>query len=431
MGSGETSPTMVTVHRALAARLPPRPSRAVLIETPYAFQENAADVSARARAYFARSVGLDVTVIPGQAPAGGTGGDARPAGDGLADLRAAGWVFSGPGSPSYALERWRADGTGQALRDRVAAGQGITVMASAAAATIGCAALPVYEVYKAGAAPHWLDGLDLLAPLGLRAAVIPHYDNAEGGTHDTRYCYLGERRLSLLEGSLPAGAAVLGVDEHTAAIFDLDAGSVEVTGRGAVTVRRAGHSTVLPHGTALPLAELRSLLRDGHPLTSGHGPAARVPAAGDGTLTGRERPRTPEPVAGDPPATLTEITRTAQQRFEAAAEAGDGPAMAAVILDLETAISDWAADTEEDQGTGQSRAVLRALVTRLGNYARQPAGNPGGGLAAAAGPLLALRAELRGQGLYPAADAIRDALSAAGLQIQDTPEGTRWTASGR
>jgi hypothetical protein len=52
-----------------------------------------------------------------------------------------------------------------------------------------------------GAPPYWLDGLDLLRQLGLKVAVIPHYDNTEGGTHDTRFCYLGERRLRLMEGS--------------------------------------------------------------------------------------------------------------------------------------------------------------------------------------------------------------------------------------
>jgi len=101
------------------------------------------------------------------------------------------------------MRRWQESGTGQVLRDRIAAGSGVTVMASAAAATIGCVVLPVYEIYKAGAAPHWLDGLDLMAFCGLRVVVIPHYDNAEGGTHDTRYCYLGERRLARLERDLP------------------------------------------------------------------------------------------------------------------------------------------------------------------------------------------------------------------------------------
>ena len=34
---------------------------------------------------------------------------------------------------------------------------------------------------------------------GHPGGVIPHYDNNEGGTHDTRFCYLGERRLSMME----------------------------------------------------------------------------------------------------------------------------------------------------------------------------------------------------------------------------------------
>jgi len=261
MGSGETSPTMVTVHKALVAGMGGQPAEALLLQTPYAFQENCADISARARQYFARSVGLTVSVFPDDEPAASGAGPAEPAAARLASLRTAGWVFSGPGSPTYALARWDASGVSQALRDRVAAGHGLTVMASAAAATIGCATLPVYEIYKAGADPHWLGGLDLLGLLDLPVALIPHYNNTEGGTHDTRYCYLGERRLARMERELPAGAAVLGVDEHTAAVIDLAADTLAVTGRGTVTVRRAGQSTVLPAGTCLSLADLRGLIR--------------------------------------------------------------------------------------------------------------------------------------------------------------------------
>jgi cyanophycinase-like exopeptidase len=404
IGSGETSPTMVTVHRGLTARLAARQPAAILLDTPYAFQENAGDVSARARAYFAHSVGLDVA-----------SGDGPLAGDGLAAVRSADWVFAGPGSPSYALARWREDGTAQALRDRIAGGTGVTVMASAAAATVGCVALPVYEVYKAGAEPHWLEGLDLMVACGLRVAVIPHYDNAEGGTHDTRYCYLGERRLAILERQLPEGAAVLGVDEHTALVIDLDARQAEVAGRGTVTVRRAGHSTLLPAGTALPLTRLQSLAR--------HGPAGvMLPATAAGATGTAEAPN-------GQGATLTEITTATASRFEEAAAARDVPTMVAAILNLEEAISDWAADTEEDQGTTQSRAVLRGLIARLGEVtAAALAGNPARRLAVAAESLLRVRADLRAQGLYPAADAIRDALTAADVQVRDTPGGTRWQA---
>src|SRR5439155_6913438 len=119
-------------------------------------------------------------------------------------------------------------------------GGGASTFASASALVLGTHTVPVYEIYKVVADPHWLDGLDLVSVAGLRAAVIPHYDNAEGGTHDTRYSYLGERRLVLMEQQLPDDVFVLGVDEHTACIIDLDADTATITGLGAVTIRRRG-----------------------------------------------------------------------------------------------------------------------------------------------------------------------------------------------
>ena len=268
IGSGETSPTMVTVHRDLVSRLGRSSPQAIMLATAYAFQENAADVSARAQRYFADSVGLQVRAVAGTSPQADPGmappligGDEEDETRQSTAIRAADWVFAGPGSPSYALAHWQAGPVGAGLRDRVLAGEGLTVVASAAAATAGRFTLPVYEIYKAGGAPHWLPGLDLLGPLGLTVAVIPHYDNAEGGRYDTRHCYLGERRLTVMERSLPADAAVLGVDEHTAVLIDLRTSDVEIRGRGGMTVRRSGHSVVLPAGTRLPLAELRELVQ--------------------------------------------------------------------------------------------------------------------------------------------------------------------------
>lgn len=404
IGSGETSPTMVTFHKELVARLGSARPRAVLLETPYAFQENAADVSARAQAYFARNVGVRVTL------AAGTADRDRRAGGGLAALRGADWLFAGPGSPSYALARWRNGPVARVLRDRIAAGNGVTVFASAAAATMGAAAVPVYEIYKAGAAPHWLDGLDLLGVLGLKVAVIPHYDNAEGGTHDTRYCYLGERRLSGMERDLPADA-VLGVDEHTAAVLDLRARTMEVIGRGGLTVRRNGASTVLPSGTSVTFSRLCDLVR------CGERPPGRA-----------AEPPLPAPSAPSPPPPLPDIMRDAEHRFDAALRRSSADGMVAAILDLEDAIHAWAADTDEDQGTEQARAVLRGLVARLGRAAQNGLRDRAETLGSAVEPLLRLRAALRRQRSYAAADAIRDALTAAGLEIKDTEHGTRWAA---
>ena len=126
IGSGETSPTMVTVHRDLVSRLGLTSPQAILLATPYAFQENAADVSTRAQRYFAESVGLQVRIAAGTSPHADpgmapplTGEDDQDEGRQAADIRTADWVFAGPGSPSYALAHWQAGPVAAGLRDRV------------------------------------------------------------------------------------------------------------------------------------------------------------------------------------------------------------------------------------------------------------------------------------------------------------------------
>jgi len=430
IGSGETSPTMVTVHRDLLVRLSTRRPRALLLSTPYAFQENAASVSARAQRYFADSVGLQVTVAAGTNPeasqemAPPTAGDAAASVEG-AGIREADWVFAGPGSPSYALAHWRGGPVGAALRERVLAGHGVTVLASAAAATAGRYALPVYEIYKAGGALRWLPGLDLLGGLGLAAAVIPHYDNTEGGHYDTRHCYLGARRLAVMERELPADAAVLGVDEHTAVLIDIAAGHVEVRGRGALTVRRSGRSTILASGTAIPLAELAALVR------GDAGSPGRRRQVDTSTADSRGPAGTGMDAARDAaPLLLPELMAGTERGFGVAVGDQDADAMTAVILDLEHAIGLWEADTDEDQGTEQARLLLRSLIGRLGRAARDGMADPADRLRPAVQPLIELRDALRAAGDFAAADAIRDALAAAGLDVSDTPDGTRWQDAG-
>ncbi|MDQ3990608.1 MAG: hypothetical protein M3291_15720 [Actinomycetota bacterium] len=71
------------------------------------------------------------------------------------------------------------------LAEKLADG-GCVTFASAAALTLGVVTVPVYEIYKVGTAPPWVEGMDLLATAGLHAAVIPHaagvevQDTAEG-----------------------------------------------------------------------------------------------------------------------------------------------------------------------------------------------------------------------------------------------------------
>jgi hypothetical protein len=390
MGSGETSPTMVKVHRGLVEQ------PAVLLDTPFGFQENADDIAARAVEYFRESVGAAVDVVSLRS-ASVADDDPVAYESALARLRAARFVFAGPGSPTYALRTWRSSGVPAVLRDKLRAGGsgGVVVFASAAALTLGVLTVPVYEVYKVGADPEWVEGLDLLSEAGLRVAVIPHYNNAEGGNHDTRYCYLGERRLRLLEESLPADAFVLGVDEHTGLVLDLDAGTASVVGLGTVTARVQGRSTVFESGAVVPIDALR-------PGSSG---AVAAPVAS-------------APSEAAPAASLLDTVAECEAAFDQALAAGDGPGAVRAVLAVEQALVEWSRDTLQSDEADRARAVLRGMIVRLAE-----AHPPVGPFVEA---LLDLRAAARADRRWADADAVRDALVALGVEVSDTPEGSTW-----
>jgi hypothetical protein len=219
-------------------------------------------------------------------------------------LGRAAWAFAGPGSPTYALRQWRSTPVPAALAEVVRRGCTL-VLGSAATRTAGTHAAPVYEIYKVGEDPHWVEALDLVGELaGIHGVLIPHFDNAEGGTHDTRYCYLGERRLAVMEADLPDTVGVLGVDEHTALLLDLGAGTADVAGTGTVTLPRRDGSRVFEAGTRLGLDDLAGLLR-------GDGEGAEVVArAGENRsaepLTGREGNEAEAPGSREAPGTPAE-----------------------------------------------------------------------------------------------------------------------------
>jgi hypothetical protein len=403
MGSGETSPTMVDTHRELFGRLGEE-ATAVLLETPYAFQENAAEISAKAKRYFGDSVGRRVEILSDL----GTDADTMAAETALARLRAARWTFAGPGSPSYALDRWHPTQVPSALADLLQRG-GCAVFASAAACTIGTRTLPVYEIYKCGRAPFWLEGLDLVAVAGLRVAVIPHYNNAEGGTHDTRFCYLGETRLARMERDLPPATFVLGVDEHTALILDLDARSATITGRGGVTVRCDGRSEVFPAGTTVGLDDLAAAATR----SSAAGPSAPAPAAPPA-----------EPGAGASP--LLEQVRALEEAFDAALAARDVDAAVAAVLELDATLVDWSRDSLQSDEMDRARAVLRAMVVRLGEVARTGARDPAEVVGPFVDAVVAARTRAREARDWATADALRDRLAEAGVELRDSGEGTAW-----
>ncbi len=414
MGSGETAPTMVRVHRDVLAGCPDGP--AVLIDTPFAFQMNRDELVARTRVYFAQSVGREVDLVAW--PPRETGAAAEE--QALALLDRAAWAFAGPGSPTYALDRWRGTPVPAALLSVVRRG-GTLVMGSAAALTLGSHSVPVYEIYKVGAAPEWVTGLDLLGDLaGIPVAVIPHYDNAEGGSHDTRFCYLGEPRLEALEARLPDEVGVLGVDEHTAVVLDLEDSSVRVLGNGTMSVRRRAATRTFAAGERLAIADLAGLLR------GDEGVAASRPA------TVPDEATVVEP-GGDPDREIPSLRReadAARAAFDAALARRDVDGCVTAVLGLEESVAGWRADTLQSDDMDEARRVLRALVVRLGEVAVGGARDPREQLAPYVDLLLDLRTTARDQRDFATSDKVRDRLTDLGVEVHDTPDGTSWDLTG-
>jgi len=352
MGSGETSPTMVELHKSLARGT----ARVTVLDTPYGFQENADELSARALAYFRESVGVEAQVVSlrtADAPAHETGAA-------LAALAEADYVFAGPGSPTYALRQFRALGVADVLGGVLERG-GVVCLASAASVTAGELSIPVYEIYKVGQAPYWEQGADLLGRIGLRATVVPHFNNTEGGTHDTSCCYVGRRRLTALRTEAP-DLPVLGIDEHTAAVIDPSTGHVQVHGAGQVHVLAGDDEHHHAAGSSFDLA---------------------------GALLGG--PLTPQPEEQVRRSDLAEAVRDKDARgvVRALAEAAEAdPSTAAVIAALAEPLDrGW---TEPDVGL-----------------------------------LLEARTQARADKQWQLSDLLRDGLAALGVVVEDTADGQR------
>src|SRR5579871_3997172 len=119
MGSGETSPTMVKVHRELLERVGGGSARAVMLDTPFGFQENADEIAGRAVRYFKESLRTDITVTSFRGSVQAGEPDRFAAERTTSQLRDADYVFAGPGSPSYALRQWHRTVVPQLLAEKL------------------------------------------------------------------------------------------------------------------------------------------------------------------------------------------------------------------------------------------------------------------------------------------------------------------------
>ncbi len=254
-GSGETSASGRVIHDRLMAELPP-PVIVAILETPAGFQPNSEHVAREVGEFMEarlRNYRPEVRIIPARKKGTPFSPDDPHL---LEPLLDANYIFLGPGSPTYAARNLENTLALQYLLERHRAGA-VLCFASAATLAVSAKVLPVYEIFKAGSDLYWLDGLNVFGLFGLELAIVPHWNNTDGGVHlDTSRCFMGQKRMEQLRQLLPASTVVLGIDEHSAIILDLQQGTGLVQGKGTITISSTAGDKVHPAGDSFDLTEL-------------------------------------------------------------------------------------------------------------------------------------------------------------------------------
>lgn len=403
MGSGELTSTMVEVHKELLAGFGGSPL-AVFLDTPAGFQLNVDLLSQKAVEYFHSRVKHPLSVASFKSC------ETKPAYEAektFHTLREADFVLIGPGSPTYAVRQWQETPIPDILKKRIEAG-GCLVAASAAALTVGRFTLPVYEIYKVGNELHWVEGMDILGHFGFNLLVIPHWNNAEGGTHDTRFCYMGEPRFHKLESLLPDDLYILGLDEHTACVIDLEKEEVCIKGIGHVTLHKQAAEMTFEKGDSFSMEVLR-------------GGDAGKPWQKTDTLTS-----TAAPATDDAETSFWNKIHTLRETFQQGLDKHDSKACTSALLALDELIWKSQLELESEEFITQAREVERDMIALLGAHLASSPSSTAERLAPLVEELLALRLGFRRQKKWQEADSIRDCLSRLNIVIEDTKEGSRW-----
>lgn len=403
MGSGELTATMVEVHKKVLAGLP-QPPRAVFLDTPAGFQLNVDEISRKAVDYFQKHVQQTLDVASYKSPEKTTEFEAEKA---FHLLRNAHFVLVGPGSPTYAVRQLMETPIPDIITKMIQAG-GCMVAASAAALTMGRYTLPVYEIYKVGQETHWVEGFDILSSFGFNLVVVPHWNNAEGGTHDTRFCFMGDPRFQRLESLLPEDVKILGIDEHTACIIDLEARQIEITGIGGVTIREKRRELKIGKGDRVPL---EVLVED--PGKS----EWKTKVIGDDTQDRHTVDSMPD---------LRGKIQSIESSFRKGLDNHDHNEMTSALLELDSTIWKAQKELENEENISEAREVLRDSIVLLGSKADPSSQDVEAILTQVVDPLLELRDQFRKEKKWLEADLVRDALQKAGILVEDTEEGFRW-----
>jgi cyanophycinase-like exopeptidase len=403
MGSGELTATMVEVHKQMLARVQDSPNP-VFLDTPAGFQLNVDEISRKAVEYFRVHVQKQLNVVSYKSSENTNAFESETA---FHKLRNADYMLLGPGSPTYAVRQLQKTPIPEILVDNIQSG-GCLVAASAAALTMGRLTLPVYEIYKVGQDIHWVDGLDILKSFGLNLVVVPHWNNAEGGTHDTRFCFMGEPRFNKLEMLLPDDVTILGIDEHTACIIDLNARRIDIQGIGNVTLRKNGHEIKFGKKDQIPFERLVKGIGQGdwHPED-----IDGIEQAGDLNASKESFPHK---------------INVIEASFHEGLANHDQKETTNALLELDSAIWNAQKDLEDEERISEAREILRDSIVLLGTELGASPRRLREYLSPLVEEMLQLRAQFRNEQKWSDADRIREILKQANIQVEDTKDGFQW-----
>ncbi len=390
MGSGEMTPGMAKVHRAIMNR-GSQPVAAAFVDTPAGFELNHAAISAKAQGYFQEqfSLALEVASFPNAANS-----TPESMAQAMRTLRKASYIFAGPGSPTYAVRNWRETPVFETIAAKLVAGAHVT-FASAAALAMGRHTIPVYEIYKVGEEPRWTEGLDLLGRFGFELAVVPHWNNNSGGGgasgHDTSRAFIGQPRFEHLRSLLPSGAVVLGIDEYTACTIDFSAAQCTVTGAGGVTIQSSdGDAYTFASGESFPCA---LLVRPNARWASDSGAHDDIGATFSTALDG-----------ADPAAALSYLHGLMDHLARVPHDDAARKHTLLLIREMTATLAVWLEGRQLGASTAAPKESAEPYIDQL----------------------VALRGQLRTAKQWALSDTVRNALAERGVVIEDSAAGSTW-----
>ncbi len=413
IGSGELSGTMVETHKKLLKGISSG-ENILFLDTPAGFQENVDLISRRAIDYFNKHIKRKMEVASYKVKDESASIETDEV---YNRLSRAGYVLIGPGSPTYAVRQLKDTPVPSLLGAMISRG-GCLVAASAAALSVGSYTIPVYEIYKVGEPLHWVGGLNILGSLGLELVIVPHWNNAEGGNHDTRYCYMGEKRFRALEADLPPGTVILGLDEHTVCILDFKTEQAAVGGLGQVTIRIDGSEQHFSSGDSISFDLLNG--DDSLKLQGRTGIDGKEQNADDQQLV-----KVVE--IGSEPAFWDKM-HNIEAVFHQSLELQDVMKMITQILEADRVLWQAQLDLENPEFVSQGRELFREMVVLAGTGIKELTSSIPEKYNHLVNAMVQLRENYRRNQMWPEADQIRDTLLEAGISVCDTEAGPRWQA---